>query len=88
MTQTKITLNKKFFEEMGYASVRQLDDGTWIGLIQLLFTTGLCIGLDEFSWRRRYCYDDKIKLIDAYNKIEKGTDIPIGWIAKRPKDEI
>lgn len=80
------TLSKEFFEEMEYLYVRQLDDRTWVGLTPLLFTTGLCLGLDEFGWKRRYCFKTSATAISELAKLKTIDDVPTGWVAKRPKD--
>lgn len=79
-------LSKEFFRDMGYATSRQLDDGTWVGLVPLLFTTGICIGLDEIGWEKRYCFEDKLKCIQEYDKLRTHDDIPMGWVAKRSSE--
>lgn len=69
-----------FFLELGYVAVRQLPDGRWIGVQKFLYTTGLCVGLDEFGYAHRYCYARTMDaLLDAVNW--DGTDDPPGpWI--------
>lgn len=80
-----MTVTKKFLEAMSYLNVRQLDDGTWIGLLPLLFTTGLHIGLDEVGWSKRYCFENMFDAMKECNKLNSFDDVPVGWIAKRPE---
>ncbi len=78
-------LSKKYFMSMGYSDPKQLKDGTWIALVPLMFTTGLCMGLDLLGWSKRYCFEEEDKAQEEYEKLKSFDDVPEGWIAKRPK---
>lgn len=78
-------LSEAFFKKMGYTTSRQLEDGTWVALVPLMFTTGICINLDRTGYERRYCFEDKDLCIREYEKLKTVNDVPSGWIAKRPK---
>jgi len=79
-------LSTLYFSEMGYTQPRQLRDGTWVALLQLMFTTGICVGLDRAGYARRYCFDDIEKCLTEYQKLQSINDEPKGWIAKRPEE--
>jgi len=83
MIEKKLEIDKNYFEGMGYFQVRQLDDGTWVGLIPLMFTTGLCIGLDEVGYAKRYCFKEAMKAWFESMQLINFDDVPSGWIAKR-----
>ncbi len=72
------------FERLGYYQVRQIDDGTWVGLIDFPPTTSLCIGLDTFGWESRYYFDVRFTAFAELLKLHQRTDVPTNWIAKRP----
>lgn len=76
----------EWFARNGYAHPRQLPDGRWIALQQMLFTTGLVVDIAEDSWRARYCYEDpRGALADLLSW--DGRDHPPGlWIKKKPDD--
>jgi len=76
---------RAFLIKDGYTHIRRLDDGTWVGLVSLLFTTGLCIGLDRFGWERRYDYEHPVHAITELLKLERGDQVPQGWIDRRPE---
>ena len=78
-------LDQAFFKRMGYLESRQLNDGSWVALVQLLFTTGICMGLNEVGWSKRYCFDDIERCRKEYEKLQSVKDVPEGWIAKRPE---
>lgn len=70
-----------------YITWRQLDDGTYVALGRLAFTTALYIGVDGFSYERRYCFNDPTIAHAAYTMLKTGEDLPYGWIARRPETE-
>jgi len=82
-------LSGQFFIDNGYASARQLDDGTWIGIdiTGHLFFFCIMVGLDRSGWDKRYDYEfnDIHVMVTEYTKLKVYDDIPSGWISKRPK---
>ena len=73
-------VTKDFFFEQGYTAVRQLPDGRWIGVLKLIYTCGLVVGLDESGYQYRYCYH---RYVDAVRDAERwdGVDDPPGpWV--------
>jgi len=66
-----------------YHSIRKLPDGTWAAITRLLYTAGLCVGLDAFGWAARYCFDDTSKAVCELYKIQSLTEVPSGFIAQR-----
>ena len=66
-----------------YQNVRVLEDGTIVGTSKLLFTTALYIGLNEWGWERRYCYQDLDALYESLKALRTVDDEPHGYIAKR-----
>lgn len=79
-------MNIKFFEDQGYTNVRQLPDGSFAGLVPLIYTVGLCIGLDEINWKKRFCFEDYKRALLELEKLESIDDEPVdGWVARRGK---
>ena len=76
---------RAFLTKDGYEHIRKLDDGTWVGIVPLMFSVGLCMGLDRIGWDRRYCYEDRALAVAEIAKLERGDQVPQGWIAKRPQ---
>jgi hypothetical protein len=71
---------KRFLEKQGFVSVKQLKNGEWIGISRMLYTWGLCVGLDKFGYKKRYCYE---RLSDAVGAVllYEGEGDPDGpWI--------
>jgi hypothetical protein len=72
--------------ENGYSFVRQMKNGEWIGILQQIYTYRLCVGLDQFGYKRGYCYE---KLIDAVVAVAdyEGEGDPSGpWIKMKGED--
>lgn len=76
---------RKLLESNDYTEIRKLPDGTWVGLTPLLFSVGLCIGLDPIGWARRYDYDNIALARAEIRKLERGDEVPAGWIDRRPE---
>lgn len=72
-----------FLITQGYMMPRQLPDGTWIALHQLMYTVGLCYGLDEYGWKKRWCYEDRVQALHALLVWDGKGDPPGPWVARR-----
>ena len=75
---------KEEFEGLGYRHVKQLPDGCWVGIIDLAFTTAICIDLNETGYLYRFCFKEEEMAISALTKMQSAEEVPIGWIACRP----
>jgi hypothetical protein len=72
--------------EYNFIGAKRLADGTYVGVMRLMFTLAICIGFEEGSlFKRRYCFKDITQCISEYEGITSGEDIPEGWVARRPK---
>lgn len=67
-----------------YLDVRQLDDGTVVGIGRLLYTTAIYLDLALWGWGQRFCFDKPELAMAEYRKLHTGNDEPNGWIARRP----
>lgn len=67
-----------------YQNLRELEDGTIVGTVDLLYTRALVIGLDAYSWDRRYCYADRGLATQACAALTHGDAEPLpGYVALR-----
>lgn len=86
---TKATWHEQpesYLAEQGYSFVRKLPTGEWAGLQRMVFTTGLFIGLDEFGWRTRFCFEDSGQAMAAL-AVWNGEGFPPGyWIKQKPEE--
>lgn len=78
------TMTRDKVLQLGYDDARQLPDGTWIARGPLLYTEAIFIGITEFSWDKRYCYDDEAKLSKDFDAMQSKDEKLVGWIAQRP----
>lgn len=73
-------------KEMGmgaYRDMRVLEDGTIIGIGELLFTRAIYMDMHLYGWGRRFCFEDKARADAEYAKLTSGDDEPTGWTARR-----
>lgn len=68
-----------------FTHIKQLADGTIIGLGELMFTRAIYFDVELNGYDRRYCYKDINLAVDQFHAIESGETRPVGWIATRPK---
>jgi hypothetical protein len=84
LIQTENQLLRRIREEGSYTDVRALEDGTIIGIGDLLFTKAIYIDLSETGWGQRFCFKDAELARDEYMKLRCGDEEPKGYIARRP----
>jgi hypothetical protein len=66
-----------------YQDVSYLQDGTIIGIGDLMFTRAIYIDLDLNGWGKRFCFEDRDLAVAEYAKLQTGDDEPTGWVARR-----
>lgn len=86
MTDLRALLEKLNAE--GYVRCIVLPTGEVAGLQQMLFTTGLFIGLTEYSWRTRFCYEHRNEAQKALDAWDGKGDPPGPWIKEKPSDRL
>ncbi|KWF81261.1 hypothetical protein WL94_28215 [Burkholderia cepacia] len=72
-----------YIASQGYTDMRELADGTIVGLGRLLFTTALYIDLDAEGWARRYCFERRADAERELSALTSGDDVPSGFVAQR-----
>lgn len=68
-----------------YRLVKQLPDGTWVGLQQRIFTVGLFVGINESGYEYHYCYATWGEAIMAITVWDGTQDAPGLWIVRKGK---
>lgn len=71
------------YEAIGYERVRVLPNGETAGLLRMIFTVGLVVGLDEFGYRTRFCYPDFNDAAAALESWDGIGDPPGPWIKEK-----
>lgn len=74
----------EFFQEMGYTGVCKIN-GRVVGIMQFLFTWGLCVGLDEYGYVCRYCYHSLHEAAQGLAEWirDGGDEPPPGYIKRK-----
>jgi hypothetical protein len=67
----------------GYENLRELEDGTIVGTLELMFTRAIFIDLTYSGWDKRFCFDNKSLALEELAKLKIGDDEPSGYIARR-----
>jgi hypothetical protein len=71
---------KKQLEDMGYHHIVEFPNKGICALFNFIYTTGLVIGIDEYSYQGRYCYSHPVHAIKALKKWDGVGDPPGDWI--------
>lgn len=66
-----------------YLVVDFLNDGTIIGMGDLMFTRAIYIDMDLYGWDKRFCFEDRDLAVEEYAKLKTGDDEPKGYVARR-----
>ncbi len=79
MTQEELI--KWLEDENGYFNVRVIDNRI-IANLQMLFTCALVLDIDEWGYKKRYCYESRYQAQRACLDLKHPDDIPLeGWTA-------
>lgn len=71
-----------------YIGAKKLADGTYAGIMKLIFTEAICLGVTrDCAAEKRYCYSpgNFADMLVAFHKLTSFNDEPTGWISARPK---
>ncbi len=72
--------------EGGFIAAKRLGDGSYAGILPLMFTHAICIGVTRITaYTRRYCFDDGATCLHEWGKLSQLSDEPKDWIARRPE---
>ena len=79
--------NKKIVENLKsqgyYLEIRELEDGSIIGLGELLYTRAIYTNMNSSGYESRYCFEDKERATQEFWKLKDMDSEPTGYIAKR-----
>lgn len=68
-----------------FVGAKRLPDGSYAGVLPLLFTYAICLGVTySAAYKKRFCFDDTPVCLHEYRKLESFDDEPEGWVARRP----
>lgn len=72
--------------ELDYMHVREIPGLGKCGLRRMIFTVGLCVGLDESGYVGRYCYKSWAEAYKALDSWDGIGDPPGEWIKYKGAD--
>lgn len=76
-------MNPAMILALGYTHPRQLEDGRWIALLPMAYTTGLFVGIDATGYSHRYCFETDFHALKAL-WLWDGEEHPPGpWIKRK-----
>lgn len=78
-------LLERLKEMGGYEQIRVLEDGTIVGLGNLMYTRAIYVNVDLWGHEKRFCFKDRELALQQYLALKTGDDEPEGWIARRPE---
>lgn len=76
-----------FLERSGYYHIREVPGKGLCGIARMVFTSGLCYGLNEESYVGRYCYEHFDDALKALEEWDGNGDPPGDWIKHKGKVE-
>jgi hypothetical protein len=71
----------------GYAHVRLLPTGEIAGLQRFIFTVGLIVGINGYTYRTRFCYAKASEAIEAITTWDGKGSPPGYWIKEKGRRE-
>lgn len=77
-----------YLNSQGYSHVLKMPGGDLAGIADMIYTTGLVVGLTDVGYQRRYCYEKKQAAIDALLSWDGRGDPPGLWIKEKPSDRL
>lgn len=82
MTEIKV-------ERLGYRHPKYLTAiDRWAGLLKMNYTTGLFVGITEWEYERRFCYEDWHEARKALEAWDGAGDPPGSWIKEKPSNRL
>jgi hypothetical protein len=72
--------------EGGFVAVRLLPDGSVAGVVRLMTTTAICLGVTrQCAYERRFCFRNADLAYQRFGELQSEDDTPAGWTARRPE---
>jgi len=71
--------------EARFVGAKRLPDGTYAGVLGLMFTHAICMGVTyEAAYQKRFCYEDMTVCLHEFSLLASFNNEPAGWVARRP----
>lgn len=73
----------KQIQKLGYSPAKIFTSGENAGILKMIYTVGLFVGINEWCWRTRFCYPDWISATKALEEWDGIGDPPGPWIKEK-----
>lgn len=74
MTDDELIL---FLKDEGYTHIRKLEEGDFVAIKRLAYSTSVCCGIDESTpFRYRWCFSKDSDAVEFLNNLDEFDDIP------------
>lgn len=70
-------------KENYYLDIRELEDGTIVGIADLLYTRAIFFDMSLTGFSQRFCFSDKELANKEFQKLKNMDSEPEGYIARR-----
>jgi hypothetical protein len=70
-------------KRMGYRYPKILATGECAGIMPMIYTTGIFVGLDKFEYRTRFCYETWAEAEKSLAAWDGHGDPPGNWIKEK-----
>ncbi|HCU0313187.1 TPA: hypothetical protein OUE34_005267 [Klebsiella pneumoniae] len=68
---------ENFLFGQGFIKVRKIDDGSWIGILPLAYTTSVCMDIEEITpFRYRWCFANPVEALYLFDTATEFYEIP------------
>lgn len=66
-----------FLVSEGYINPKKLQDGEWVAIMPLAFTTSVCCGIEEITpYKYRWCFKDPAEAYHFLDNIKDFDEVP------------
>lgn len=84
----RLTIDETMLNSFGYHPVRLLPSGEWAGVMDMLFTAALMVGMDDIGYRTRFCYEHRRDAETALTEWDGAGDPPGPWLKEKSSNRL
>jgi hypothetical protein len=78
-----LALTPQDLRNLEFEHFRLLPTGEWAGVREFIFTYGLLIGIDQDTYRTRFCYGSEEEALAALASWDGTLDPPGRWLKEK-----
>lgn len=77
-------MTKEQVEALGYELARQLEDGAWVAIAPMIYTTAILVDIDPLAYDHRFCFERRADAEREILLMKNVDDEPTGYIKRKP----